>query len=238
MNNILLKKYQDYCKSNEDIFGMIQGEDEILEDYVERFRYNLQKSKHKYLEKDILKTLLLKGIKDEFLELLNLIGKGEVFQLSYDDVCELCIRYSRGISKAGKNSREFSSFFSKSATRTGDIRVEINVLFENFKVDFISSLNSKLDFLQVQKNQEIEEVFFPHYRKEHPIDSCFSLSRMEVAYQRDEAVATRSKPWKSLPIGMVRNNSSPFSYLHNPLWNTHVLGQSCPSQYNPYKSYL
>ena len=66
MKNIFLKKYQDYCKSNEDIFGMIQVEDEILEDYVEWFQYNLEKSKHKHLEKEILKTLLLKGIKDEF----------------------------------------------------------------------------------------------------------------------------------------------------------------------------
>ena len=79
MKNIFLKKYQDYCKSNEDIFGIIQGEDESLEDYVDRFHYNLQKSKHKHLEKEILKTLLLKGIKDEFLELLNLIGKGDFF---------------------------------------------------------------------------------------------------------------------------------------------------------------
>ena len=51
MKNIFLKKYQDYCKSNEDIFGMIQAENESLEDYVERFRYNIQKSKNKYLEK-------------------------------------------------------------------------------------------------------------------------------------------------------------------------------------------
>lgn len=79
MENIFLKKYQDYCKSNEDIFGMIQGEDEILEEYVDRFQYNLQKSKYKHLEKEILKTLLLKGIKDECLEILNLIGKGDVF---------------------------------------------------------------------------------------------------------------------------------------------------------------
>ena len=79
MKNIFLKKYQDYCKSNEDIFGMIQGEDESLEDYVERFKYNFQKSKFKHLEKEVLKTLLLKGIKDEFLELLNLIGKVDAF---------------------------------------------------------------------------------------------------------------------------------------------------------------
>ena len=131
-----------------------------------------------------------------------------VFQLSYDDVCELCIRYSRGISNAGKNSRDACSFFSKSATRTRDIRVEINVLFENFKADFISSLNSKLDVLQVQKNQEFDEVFCPHYQKENLIDCCFSLSRMEVSYQRDEEAATRSKPWKSWPTGMVQNTSS------------------------------
>ena len=79
MKNIFLNKYQDYCKSNEDIFGMTQREDESLEDYVERFQYNLQKSKHKHLEKEILKTLSLKGIKDDFLKLLNLIGKGDVF---------------------------------------------------------------------------------------------------------------------------------------------------------------
>ena len=191
MKNIFLKKYQYYCKSNEDIFGMTQREDESLEEYVERFRYNLQKSKHKHLEKEILKTLLLRGINDDFLELLNLIGKGDVFQLSYDDVFELWINYSRGISKVGKNSREVSSFFSKFATRTRDIRAEINVLFEKFKVDFIISLNSQLNVFQVQRNQEFDEVFFPHYQKEHPIDSYSSLSRMEVAYQRDREAATR-----------------------------------------------
>jgi len=77
------------------------------------------------------------------------MGKGDFFKLSYNDVYELCIRYSRGIFKAAKNSREVSSFFSKSTTRTRDIGVEINDLFEHFKTDFISSLNSQLDILQV-----------------------------------------------------------------------------------------
>ena len=132
MKNVFLKKYQNYYKAIEDVFSMIQGEDESLEDYVEWYKYNFQKSKHKHLEKEILKTLILKGIKDEFLEILNMTGKGDVFQLSYDDVCDLCIRYSRGISKAGKNYREFYSFISKSTTRIGDIRAEIIDLVENF----------------------------------------------------------------------------------------------------------
>jgi len=61
---------------------------------------------------------------------------------------------------------------------------------------------------------------------------------MEVSYERDEEAATRSKPWKSWPIGMVQNTSSLFSYLHNPLWNIHVLGKPCQSQYNTHKSCL
>ena len=32
---MFLKKYQDYRKANEDIFNMIQGEDESSEDYVD-----------------------------------------------------------------------------------------------------------------------------------------------------------------------------------------------------------
>ena len=104
IENVYLEKYQDYCQAGEDIFGITPGENESLEDYVKRFRYNLQKSKHKNLVKETLKTLLLKGIKDEFLESLNPIGARDVSHLPYDAVCKLCISYSRVISKLGKNS--------------------------------------------------------------------------------------------------------------------------------------
>jgi hypothetical protein len=52
MRKIFLKKYQAYCRprdSKEDIFRMAQQEEESLEDYLERFLYNLQKSKHSSL---------------------------------------------------------------------------------------------------------------------------------------------------------------------------------------------
>ena len=45
MKHIFLKRYQDYCKVNEDIFEMTQGEEESLEEYIELFQYNLQRSK-------------------------------------------------------------------------------------------------------------------------------------------------------------------------------------------------
>jgi len=61
---------------------------------------------------------------------------------------------------------------------------------------------------------------------------------MEASYQRDGEAATRSKPWKPWPTCMVQKISFPFSYLHNPLWNTHVLEKSCQSQYNHHQSCL
>ena len=103
MKHIFLKRYQYYCRAKEGIFEITQGEEEILEKYVECFQYNLQRSKLRQLGKDTLKKNLLKGIKNEYLEILSLMGTGDLFQLSYDDVCDLCRRYSRGKFKIGKN---------------------------------------------------------------------------------------------------------------------------------------
>ena len=62
MKNVFLDKYQEYCKDKdqkETIFKMTQQEDENLEDYVERFQYNLQISRHNGLNDGTLKILLL-----------------------------------------------------------------------------------------------------------------------------------------------------------------------------------
>jgi len=65
MRRILLKKYQPYCRSKDskdDIFRMNQQEDENLEEYLEWFVYNLQKSKHRTMPLDLIRTIFLKGI--------------------------------------------------------------------------------------------------------------------------------------------------------------------------------
>ena len=67
MKHIFLKIYQDYCKVNEEIFEITQAEEESLENYVERFQYNHQRSKLRQLGENTLKKLLLKGIKNEYL---------------------------------------------------------------------------------------------------------------------------------------------------------------------------
>ena len=58
---------------------MTAKENETLEEYVERFQYNLQRSPYTMLSKDILKTTMLKGMKEEWVELLNIMGKGDIY---------------------------------------------------------------------------------------------------------------------------------------------------------------
>ena len=83
------------------------------------------------MEKETLKTILLKGIKDDFLEPLNLIGEGDVSHLPYDDVFELWIRHSRGISNIGKNSQKLSSRFLEFATKIGVKKASLNLQLDD-----------------------------------------------------------------------------------------------------------
>jgi len=57
---------------------------------VEIFQYNLQRSKMNQLIKDTKRTIFLRVIRVEPLEILNLMGGGDISKLSYDEVCELC----------------------------------------------------------------------------------------------------------------------------------------------------
>jgi hypothetical protein len=69
---------------------MTQREEESLKDYVERFQYNLQRTKKIALDSETLCIILLRGIKDDCMDALNLMGVGDVSQITYDDICELC----------------------------------------------------------------------------------------------------------------------------------------------------
>ena len=65
---------------------MTQHEDENLEDYLERFLYNLQKSKQSSLNSDTITTIFLKGIRHEYINVLNLMGAGDISFLPFDQI--------------------------------------------------------------------------------------------------------------------------------------------------------
>ena len=87
MPKIILEKYKDR-DLREEIFIMNQEEDESLEDLIERFMYNVKREKLHHLGFYTLKTLLLRTIREEWIDLLNLMSKGDVYQFSFEEICE------------------------------------------------------------------------------------------------------------------------------------------------------
>ena len=84
-NDIEKYKYHDLKK---EIFRMNEKQDEILEDLIERFIYNVKREKLHHLVSDTLETLLLRTIRDEWIDLLDLMSRGDVYQLSFEELCE------------------------------------------------------------------------------------------------------------------------------------------------------
>jgi len=39
---------------------------------------------------------MIKGMKDQWVETLNLMGKWDIYQENFDNILQLCIRCSRG----------------------------------------------------------------------------------------------------------------------------------------------
>ena len=105
------------------------------------FQYNLQRSRQNVLNDDTLKFLLLRGIRDDYIEPLNSMGVGDVSLLRYAEICDLYRRYSRSASRPGKGIRDVVTITTKNS-REGVSRMEIGNLLENFKTDILSSLCS------------------------------------------------------------------------------------------------
>ena len=121
------------------------------------------------LDEETLKALLLKAIRDEWIDILNMMGKGDISQLPLNDIGELCVHLSRGKSKTGKGLRDPSLFRVNKSTIGSVSRVEIGNMLDEFKTDILGGLSEKIDTLKLQNKQKIEAnalaIFCPKCRK-------------------------------------------------------------------------
>ena len=54
---------------------------------------------------DLLKIILLHQVRDDFLDMLNLLGKGHISKDPFEKIVELCKRYSRGSSRNNRRDK-------------------------------------------------------------------------------------------------------------------------------------
>jgi hypothetical protein len=178
MKQSFLTKYQDYCRTRDlkdEIFQMTGKEKKTLEEYVEMFQYNLQISPYGTLIGEVLKATLIKGIKDEWVETLNLMGKGDIYQETYDNIVQLCIRCSRGSTRT-RSGMQAPLTRNNNITNEGVTQAEVGNLLENFKTDILSTLTTQLVVLQDKKKQEEVKktlaIFCHRCRKKHGPREC------------------------------------------------------------------
>ena len=137
---------------------------------------------------DVLKIILLHGIREDFLGMLNLLGKGDISKESFENIIELCKRYSRGSSKNNKWDKQDKlerDVFDRTqkSSNGGATHAKIGNLLKNFKTKIMSSISSKIDVLRAKQKQAVEDVtlgiLFPKCRKNHPLKEC-PLNKVEV----------------------------------------------------------
>jgi hypothetical protein len=109
----------------------------------------LQRSPYGTLQGPVLKATLIKGMKDEWVETLNLMGKRDIYQETYEDIVLLCIKCSRG-SRRTRSRMQTSLIRNNNISSGGVTRAEVGNLLENFKIDILSTLITQLDVLHAK----------------------------------------------------------------------------------------
>jgi len=163
MKETFLGKYRYYCMPSnlkDEVFKMTQKEDENLEDLVERFVYNVKREKMDNLDEETLKSFLLRAIKYEWIDLLNVTRKGDISQLPFVDICDLCVLISRGKARIGRSPRyPLLSRINKSAARIVR-KVEIGNFLDTFKTYILWSLREQIDTLKIQTSKILKMLHY------------------------------------------------------------------------------
>jgi hypothetical protein len=126
------------------------------------------------------------------------MGVGDVSQVTYDDICELCRRYSQGSTKSRRDPRDLASRVTNTSGG-GITRAEIGNILDTFKTDILSSLSSQLDTFQAKKKKEANlalAIFCSRCQKKHPLREC-PLDNIKVCDIYEQNHDTKSFP--SLP---------------------------------------
>jgi hypothetical protein len=114
-------------------------------------------------------------MKDEWVETLNLMGKGDIYQETYDNIVQLCIRCSQGSSRT-RSGIQAPLTRNNNITSGGVTRAEVGNLLEKFKTYILSTLTTQLDVVQVkQKQAEAEHslaMFCHRCRRKHGPREC------------------------------------------------------------------
>jgi len=157
---------------------MTIGSDESLEDYEERFQLSYKRARCT-LDPESVKLVLLRGIQEDLSNTLHLLARGDIYQLSYEDIKTIFRNHSRVAKKQCRGSQPITNTSSSNSS----IKGEIGNMLEDFKSEMLQTLAIKMDTLHIKRKQEEAEralaIFYPRCTRRHPRSEC-PLNSIEV----------------------------------------------------------
>jgi hypothetical protein len=82
MKNTFSERYIHYYRERDrrdDIFRMTQGHDESLEEFEEIFQLRYKRAQNCTMDEDSLKIVLLRGLREDLMETLNILFNGDIY---------------------------------------------------------------------------------------------------------------------------------------------------------------
>ena len=117
------------------------------------FVYTIEDPQH-VLSEDSPKLVIPRGVNDNYLEALDLMASGDVYQASWDDLKKICQNYSRSTMKKGRGPCSIATKgISQSMTK-----LEISNLFLDFKQDIMNDVATHLDIMNTKKKHVEAEL--------------------------------------------------------------------------------
>ena len=118
----------------------MQGDDETMEDYLERKLYILQRSKHKF-DISTIRTLFLSGLTEDSRNNLNLLGQTDIAQKAFDQICDLCRKFSKNQSRSNRGNRNKTSKLGSIDAMIIGLENKMN----NMKIKIMNIVSKQID---------------------------------------------------------------------------------------------
>ena len=167
-----------------------------MEDYPERFLYNYQRTKKNSLDTTTIRTIFLKGVRDDYIEVLNIMSSVDVYQNPFAAIAEHYKRYFCSQAKIGRSVRDPIGRTTKPAPG-GVTRIESGNLLENLKTCILNTINIQLDTMKIKKKQQEENstlaISCPRCKKKHPEKECI-INVIEIC-----GLCTKDHPTNECP---------------------------------------
>ena len=85
--------------------------------------------------------MFLRGLTDNARNNLNLLGQGDISQQNFDQICELCQKFSRNQYRSGRGTRNRN----RKIESTDAMIIGLENKMENMKIDITNVVIKQLD---------------------------------------------------------------------------------------------